>query len=372
MYVPAPTPESSCCAPGPRARACQGRPGPRERPEEPADKRAAASGSQGTALSQAPRRLWWQVEMPLSQSELDTFDEEGWLLAKNVIPHHYIRALQGEIDAAVDEQANKLFEEGKITELHADKGYLQRTSAIWAECPEIWNVVYSGNHAGKAMYQLLTCPELLDIMEQLVGPEIIAAGIYRLRPKLPKRPEGIVPWHQDAGYFGECADNHVGPAVASGGPGYVMTAWVPLMEASAETGPMQVLPRAHRRGVMRHYSANVVAPGLTVHPDHIPNDTPAPITVACSVGDALLFGEWIASNSSFTQLLNCTRSTRTHDAPPQRGKRHGRDPLGRRSALHAARGGVRGFSSLVEAPWHVFARVGTWCVTHGAPIKRET
>lgn len=57
--------------------------------------------------------------------------------------------------------------------------------------------MHSGNHAGRALYELLACPQLLDIMEQLVGPEIIAAGIYRLRPKLPGRPEGIVPWHQE-------------------------------------------------------------------------------------------------------------------------------------------------------------------------------
>ena len=76
-----------------------------------------------------------------------------------------------------------------------------------------------------------------------------------------------------------------------------MTAWVPLMEATAETGPIQVLPRAHRRGVMRHYGANVVAPGLTVHPDHIPSDTPEPVTVACSIGDALLFGHMMPHRS---------------------------------------------------------------------------
>ena len=43
------------------------------------------------------------------------------------------------------------------------------------------------------MFELLRCSELLDIMEPRVGPEIIAAGIYRVRPKLPVRPEGIVP-----------------------------------------------------------------------------------------------------------------------------------------------------------------------------------
>ena len=72
---------------------------------------------------------------------------------------------------------------------------------------------------------------------------------------------------------------------------------VPLMEATAETGPMQMLPRAHRQGVLRHYNANVVAPGLTVHPDHFPAGTPEPVTVACSVGDALLFGHMMPHRS---------------------------------------------------------------------------
>lgn len=69
------------------------------------------------------------------------------------------------------------------------------------------------------------------------------------------------------------------------------------MEATAETGPMQMLPRAHRQGVLRHYNANVVAPGLTVHPDHFPAGTPEPVTVACSVGDALLFGHMMPHRS---------------------------------------------------------------------------
>ena len=113
---------------------------------------------------------------------------------KDFIPHKYILALQEEIASVIDETARSLFAEGKITDLHEDKDYLHRTAAIWDECPEIWRPVFSGNHAGKAMFELLSCDEILDIMEQLVGPEIIAAGIYRLRPKLPDRPEGIVPW----------------------------------------------------------------------------------------------------------------------------------------------------------------------------------
>lgn len=154
---------------------------------------AAATAASSSHLR---RQLGGSAECRWICVQITTFEREGWLLVKDFIPRGYIVALQAEIERVIDGQARKLFAEGKITDLHEDKDYLTRTAAIWDECPEIWSPVYSGNHAGKAMFELLSCDEMLDIMEQLVGPEIVAAGIYRLRPKLPDRPEGIVPWHQ--------------------------------------------------------------------------------------------------------------------------------------------------------------------------------
>ena len=130
-------------------------------------------------------------------------------------------------------------------------------------------------------------------MEQLVGPEIIASSIYRLRPKLPFWEQGVVPVHQDAGYFDSCADEST-----------VITCWVPLMDATHEAGCMEMVPRAHKRGTVRHYNANVAGPGLAVHPDHIEVDTrmedesrgtvPAP----CSAGDALIMYHMTPHGSS--------------------------------------------------------------------------
>jgi hypothetical protein len=52
--------------------------------------------------------------------------------------------------------------------------------------------------AGKAWFELCTCDPLLSIMEQLMhSTEIFLSGVYRLRPKLPARDNGVVPWHQD-------------------------------------------------------------------------------------------------------------------------------------------------------------------------------
>ena len=80
--------------------------------------------------------------MGLSPGQLESFETEGWLLVKDVIPHRLVHALQDEIDAAVDRQAQALLEEGKITEPHADKGYLTRLEHIFPECREIWNPVH--------------------------------------------------------------------------------------------------------------------------------------------------------------------------------------------------------------------------------------
>ena len=59
---------------------------------------------------------------------------------------------------------------------------------------------------------------------------------------------------------------------------------------------MEVVPRVHKRGTLRHYSANVAGPGLAVHPDALPeHDTRmerggagSTVPVPCGVGDALI------------------------------------------------------------------------------------
>lgn len=216
-----------------------------------------------------------ELDMLLTDEQLEHFHREGYLVAQKVIPERYIVDLQEEIDSVIDAEAKKLYAEGEITQLHEELGFLHRATELSKESAKVINPVYSGNHSGRAMFNLLTCPEILDIMEQLVGPEIIASSIYRLRPKLPDRPEGIVPWHQDSGYFHTCADAHLVP-----------TCWVPLMNATIQTGCMEVLPRSHKQGVFRHYVANLLAPSLTVHPDHLPDRQPVPVPAA--VGDVVL------------------------------------------------------------------------------------
>ena len=195
----------------------------------------------------------------------------------------------------IDTKAGELAAEGKVTDTHPEADFLTRAALIYQQSPEILGPVKGGTHAGQAMYELLTCSDLLDVMEQLVGPEIVASSIYRLRPKLPFWEQGIVPVHQDAGYFDSCADAST-----------VITAWVPLMEATHEAWCMEVLPRVHNQGTMRHYNANVAGPGLAVHPDALPpaldtrmeDDGRGTVPVPCGIGDALIMYHMTPHGSS--------------------------------------------------------------------------
>jgi len=82
-------------------------------------------------------------------------------------------------------------------------------------------------------YELATRPALLDIVEDLIGPDIM---LYHSMSWIKERgDECYVSWHQDNTYFGH-------------DPCEVLTAWVALSPATPESGCMRVLPGTHRLG----------------------------------------------------------------------------------------------------------------------------
>ena len=70
---------------------------------------------------------------------------------------------------------------------------------------------------------------------------MIASSAYRLRPKVPGFAHGVVPWHQDSGYFDPFCDRAL-----------IMTVWIPLVDATEERGCLWVMPRVHDGEVFRH------------------------------------------------------------------------------------------------------------------------
>lgn len=66
-----------------------------------------------------------------------------------------------------------------------------------------------------------------------------------------------------------------------------MTCWLPLVDATPENGCLQVLPRAHRRGVVTHHTGGN-AGFLVIEDADLPATTEEAVTVPVPLGGALL------------------------------------------------------------------------------------
>ena len=136
----------------------------------------------------------------------------------------------------------------------------------------IWRAISA--MGSSAIYQLHQAPELLDVLQQLIGPQICGHKQFNLRPKLPGQELTTVPWHQDSGYYDPRLKNDT-----------VLTVWLPLVTANAHNGCLQIVPGSHRDGALDHDSD--VGAGKFLELRAKPNPASV-LTVEMEPGDALV------------------------------------------------------------------------------------
>ncbi len=105
----------------------------------------------------------------------------------------------------------------------------------------------------RSPFELSTLPGVLDIVEQLIGPDILLYNVTYI----VKEPgsKASVSWHQDLTYWGLSHDDQV-------------SMWLALSPAAAESGCMRMVPGSHVRGRLDHETtqdeSNVLFQGQTV------------------------------------------------------------------------------------------------------------
>lgn len=177
----------------------------------------------------------------LTADQCKSYDADGFLVVRGVIPCAVIDAFIRVLEKEVDRRARALHAAGAISELFAEEPFPRRWYRVRQEQgrqPErlTWHAcVFS-----RELYALWTHPAILDVVESLIGAEIQASGDYILRPKLPAENVSALPWHQDSGYMDETGQYHW------------PTVWVPLVPVSEANGAMQFLPGTHRLPIQEH------------------------------------------------------------------------------------------------------------------------
>lgn len=88
------------------------------------------------------------------------------------------------------------------------------------------------------MDELIRLPSVLDVVEGLIGPDILcwSSGFF----VKPPRSRSHVGWHQDVRYWGFDS------------PDLVVTAWIAFSDVGPESGPVEYIPGSHVLPVLPH------------------------------------------------------------------------------------------------------------------------
>lgn len=166
------------------------------------------------------------------------FFEEGYILIEDFFDvKKELDPVREAINTLVDDLAKKLYDAGKIKKLYKDLGFFERLTKIEAEFPGANIILHKTGKLPQAFRDLWANDRLLNVIEQLIGPDIATSPVWNLRTKTPKNNATIVPWHQDSGYFDNQSYNVLIP-----------TAWIPLLDTDEFNGGMQVAKKGHRTG----------------------------------------------------------------------------------------------------------------------------
>ena len=231
--------------------------------------------------------------MPLSAEQMERFDRDGYLVVDRLFSDEELAPLIDEICAEVDVRARHLHAQGVITDLCEGEPFESRLARLNDQTPVLARQIWNGILNGPAVFDVIGHPRLLNVAEQMCGPELIASAVYRLRPKVPSHELSAVPWHQDAGYTEPyCDDSNM------------LTVWLALVDADEHNGCMWVMPGVHKHGIRRHAKSPETW-YLTIPDEELPSDV-EPVCVPVAKGGVLLLTN-MTPHASFANRTDAVR-----------------------------------------------------------------
>ncbi|HEY8667557.1 MAG TPA: phytanoyl-CoA dioxygenase family protein [Tepidisphaeraceae bacterium] len=163
--------------------------------------------------------------MPLTQQQLDFFNDNGYLRIGRILEAAEIELLRREYDhefaKANDDGSFRNLSENDTADLEKKRGGKLKMLQIMQMCER--NI-----HFRKLIYDA----RILDLVQDLIGPNIMLFHDQALFK--PARTGGAVFWHQDNAYW-KCR------------PASLVSCWLTLDDATRENGAMQVIPGSHRK-----------------------------------------------------------------------------------------------------------------------------
>ena len=156
----------------------------------------------------------------LSTEEITTYRGEGLVIPNYQLPSALFADLREDCDRLIRE--NPEIRPEQLISPHLEKRP-GRTEGL---------------RGGGRVLRYATHPDILDLLEQLIGPDIILWGSAMFAKPAGDGME--VPWHQDGHYW------PMRPLAA-------ITVWIAIDDSTTENGCMRYIPGSHKAGVLSHY-----------------------------------------------------------------------------------------------------------------------
>jgi hypothetical protein len=156
----------------------------------------------------------------LTEKEICTYREEGLVIPRYQLPAEVFGKLREDCERLIRD--NPEVRPEKLMNAHLEK--LPGRD--------------EGLRGGGRILCYATRSDILDLVAQLIGPDIVLWG-----SQMFAKPGGDgmeVPWHQDGHYW------PIRPLAA-------ITVWIAIDDSTAENGCMRYIPGSHKSGVLSHY-----------------------------------------------------------------------------------------------------------------------
>ena len=224
----------------------------------------------------------------LAKTQIAKFEDEGCLVMADVFAEDEMCPVKEEFSAVVEQEAQRLFGEGKLSDLYEDEPFERRMAKVAAEAPEAAAALQSRAHKGRALFAFMKHPKILDCVEDLVGPDILCHPSYNIHPRLPG---GQTMPHQDAAFY-----------LPDGDDTLIVACLVPLVDTTEENGCLWLARGRHKEGVLRYGMGG--KGGFYLIPDEVPEEQREPLPT--QAGSMVMFTSMLPHGS----LVNETDTVR--------------------------------------------------------------
>ncbi|MEX0285301.1 MAG: phytanoyl-CoA dioxygenase family protein [Paracoccaceae bacterium] len=193
----------------------------------------------------------------LSQDQIAFFDRTGYLVVEDVLDQNLLDRVRAEYAARLDE----LLDDWGLAEALREASFEDKIIAAYQQGFDWFqplDISLPGDrieedtpfHFGPAVFDMITAPRLLDMVQDLIGPEISSNPIQhvRIKPPAPDLRQDEVrahitatDWHQDRAVALQEADDTK-----------MITVWLAITDATPENGCLQVMPKAEDQAMLPH------------------------------------------------------------------------------------------------------------------------